>query len=264
MNKAINTPHSVLSPPLSWGHDRHYVGQRQGHTFSRAAITIVLLYSFFMFAQHQEEPFHAAEPTVIFDQYWEAATPQNFTITQRASGAAKYASRNPTRTSQGEEAADPDYLLEFTMSPANRDRVFTLAKTLNYFNGNFDYKHKAAFTGTKTMIYADPVRYFKTSYNYSENKDIDELTRLFQGISNTVEHGRKLQFVRRFDKLGLERELKGMEELARNGYLAEIQIIAPTLQSIANDSSVLHMARERAQRLLENLNPRQGINKAPL
>jgi hypothetical protein len=264
MKKATRTPHSPLSPRRRWGKDRHFVGQRAAHTFSRTAIAMVLLCGFLMFAQNQEEPSHPAEPNVIFDQYWEAATPQNFTITLRASGAAKYVSRNPTRTPQGEEAADPDYLLEFTMIPANRDRVFTLAKALNYFNGNFDYKHKVAFTGTKTMIYADPVRYFKTSYNYSVNKDIDELTRLFQGISNTIEHGRKLQFVRRFDKLGLERELKGMEELARNGYLAEIQIIAPTLRSIANDSSVLHIARERAQRLLENLNPPQGINKAPL
>ena len=140
----------------------------------------------------------------------------------------------------------------------------TPAKTLNYFNGNFDIKHKVAFTGTKTMIYADPARYFKTSYNYSENKDIEELTRLFQGISNTIEHGRKLQFVRRFDKLGLEKELKGMEEMARNGYLAEIQIIAPTLQNIANDSSVLHIARERAQRLLQNLNSSHGITNSPL
>jgi hypothetical protein len=44
--------------------------------------------------------------------------------------------------------------------------------------------------------------------------------------------------------------LRSMEELAKDGYLTEIEIIAPLLQNIANDTSVLHMARQRAQRLL--------------
>ena len=41
-----------------------------------------------------------------------------------------------------------------------------------------------------------------------------------------------------------------MEALAQNKDLAELQVIAPILQNIANDTSVLHVARERAQRLL--------------
>jgi hypothetical protein len=43
-----------------------------------------------------------------------------------------------------------------------------------------------------------------------------------------------------------------MEEMAQNQSLAEIQVIAPLLQNIANDSSVLNIARQRARRLLAN------------
>jgi hypothetical protein len=217
---------------------------------TKAIIAIVVLLSLLALAQEKDQPSNPAEPTITFDLFWEAATPQSYTITVESSGKGKYISRSPTKTEPGSDAADPDYVLEFTISPASRDRIFTLAKAANYFDGSFEYKHRVANTGKKTLAYADPTRHFQTTYNYSENKDIEEITKVFQGISATIEHGRKLQFMRRFDKLSLDRELKGMEEMAQGGYLAEIQIIAPLLQNIANDSSVLHMARQRAQRLL--------------
>ena len=220
----------------------------------KCRFVIVFLFCLSAFTQDQNQPSNPAEPIITFDLFWEAATPQSYTITVESSGSAKYVSRNPTRPEEGSTEPDPDYQLAFTMSPANRDRLFVRAKESNYFHGDFDFKHKVANTGRKTLTYADPARRFQTTYNYSENKDIAEITQLFQGISNTIEHGRRLQFLRRFDKLSLETELKGMEEMAQHGYLAEIQIIAPTLQNIANDASVLHIARQRAQRLLAGQN----------
>jgi len=188
---------------------------------------------------------------ITFDLFWEAATPQKFTITVDSSGRTRYVSHD-----QKEPQGDPDdYEVEFAMSGANRNRIFQLARDANYFNGKFDYTaHRIANTGRKTLTYRSTSQNFETTYNWSENKNIDQLTRVFEGISNTVEHGRKLQFLRRFDKLGLEKELKGMEELAANNELAEIQVIAPVLENIANDSSVLNIARQRARRLLA-LNP---------
>jgi len=225
--------------------------QKQNPKSFPRSLGAILLFALCLGAFAQDKiPFHPAEPIIVFDLYWKDATPQNFTITLQASGAAKYVSRSPTEVPKGADAADPDYELEFTLSPSSRDRVFTIAKALNYFDGKFDYKHKIAFTGNKTLTYADPARHFDTQYNYSENKDIQEITALFQGISTTIEHGRKLQFLRRFDKLGLEKELRGMEDMAHSGYLAEIQIIAPTLQNIINDPSVLNIARQRARNLL--------------
>ena len=244
---------SALSTQQSAPRSGHRVIGSSGQLkHQRLTVILLFLVCIFTSAQDKDEPFHPADPAIVFDLFWEAATPQSYTITLEASGKAKYVSRNPTRIPEGSNTADPDYVLEFTMSPASRDRAFTLAKALNYFSGDFDYKHKIANTGRKTLTYADPTRHFQTTYNYSENKDIQEITKLFQGISNTIEHGSKLQFIRRFDKLGLEKELKGMEDMAQNGYLAEIQIIAPTLKNIINDPTVLNLARDRARRLLES------------
>ena len=192
-------------------------------------------------------------PTITFDRLWDAFTPQEITITLESGGTAKYLSRNPLKTP--EPGGDPDYSLDFTMSDPNRDKIFRYAKEANYFNGDFSYKkHPVSSTGKKTLTYADQVKHFETSYDYSENKAIQEITSIFQGISNTVEHGRKLKFLRRFDKLGLEAELKGMESAAEGHNLVELQVIAPMLESIVGDSSILNIARQRAQRLLAKAN----------
>jgi len=194
-----------------------------------------------------------ALPIVTYEVFWEAATPQAYTITVQPTGKARYTSRNPTKPPDSNGPQDEDYELEFNVSQAGSEKIFALSRQAGYFNGDFDYKkHAVASTGKKTLSYADIDRRFHTTYNWSENPAIDQLTRLFGGISNTIEHGRRLQFLRRFDKLGLEAELKGMEEMAQNQNLSEIQVIAPLLQNIANDSSVLNIARQRARRLLAN------------
>ncbi len=186
-------------------------------------------------------------PSITFERFWEDFTPQSVTITVSANGAAKYSSRDPGKN--GDEA--DEYHTEFTISRARCDKLFRYAGEANYFQGDFTFKkHAVASTGKKTLTYADASRHFNTTYDYSENKAIEEITSIFMGISNTIEHGRKLQFLRRFDKLGLEAELKAMEDAAENHNLVEMQLIAPTLESIAEDAAILNIARQRAHRLL--------------
>jgi hypothetical protein len=188
-------------------------------------------------------------PTITFDRVWEAYKPQNVTITVQSTGSARYVSRNPF--TPPEPGADPDYTLDFTLSSRSQQKLFREAREANYFDGDFSFKkHVVASTGKKTLTYSDPVRHFSTTYDYSDNKAIEEITNLFSGISNTIEHGRKLAYLHRFDKLGLEDELKAMEDAAESHNLAEVQIIAPTLKSIQDDTKVLNIARQRAKRLL--------------
>lgn len=195
-----------------------------------------------------------ALPTITFDRVWEGYQPQSVNITVQSTGPAKYISRNPF-TPPDQTGPDPDYLLDFTVSARNAEKLFRDAKEANYFNGDFTFKkHAVATTGKKTLTYADPSRHFETTFDYSENRAIQEITNIFAGISNTIEHGRKLQFLHRFDKLGLDEELKAMENAAESHNLAELQIIRPTLESIAADTAVLNIARQRAKKLAAKAN----------
>jgi len=61
----------------------------------------------------------------------------------------------------------------------------------------------------------------------------------------------RLDFDRRFDKLGLDADLEGLEKEAKEGHLYEVQVIAPILQRLATDRTVLHVAQMRAQHILK-------------
>jgi hypothetical protein len=206
--------------------------------------------------QNSALPADAERSVVTFDCVWEAATPPKYTITVDSWGRGRYVSREAAKAPEQAGHDDvpqavPDFELEFSVSPATRDLIFQLTKDADYFAGDYEYKaHRVAFTGRKVLMYAGQGKSFQTTYNWSENKAIDRLGGLFRGISNTIEHGRKLQFLRRFDRLGLEAELKSMEALAAFNDLAEIHIIATTLENIANDPNILNIARQRARRLL--------------
>lgn len=196
----------------------------------------------------------SARSSVTFDLFWEAATPQRYRITVDDSGSARYESHTPGRPAEGRSSApsEPDdFETAITVSGTLVEQIFQIARELDYFNGDWDYKkHAIANTGKKTFTYADSVRKFQTTCNYSENKSMQKITAIFEGISLTLEHGRKLQFLLRFDKLGLESELSGMEDMAARNDLYELHLIAPVLRKIAGDTRILHLARQRAERLL--------------
>ena len=112
-------------------------------------------------------------------------------------------------------------------------------------------KHRIADTGRKTLIYSGANGSHQTTYNWSENAAIQELTDIFQGISNTQEAAYELDRLRRYDRLGLNQQLERMEEMAKSGWLRELQVIAPLLEKLANDREIMHIARQRAQHLLQ-------------
>lgn len=211
----------------------------------------------------------ASDPTITFKLSWPAISPSEYSIVIHRDGRAEYVSEdkaltppqhenapvesNAEQTVQAQDAASQDaFRKEFTASEALRQKIFSLAEQANFFDGQFDFtKHPIAQTGRKTLSYSDGTRHTSTTYNYSEDTSIQQLTDLFQGISTTIEGGRKLEFDRRFQKLSLDEDLKNLEELNNDGHMQEVQVIAPILQRLAVDRTVLHIAQERAQRILK-------------
>jgi hypothetical protein len=198
-------------------------------------------------ADGEERP---AVPTVSFTLDWPGADPEHYVLAIDSSGRATYESAGGKRFVLG----DP-YSSKFTVTEATRHRIFDTARTLNYFNRDFEYrKGKVAFTGKKTIAYADASRQFEASYNWTDNHALRQLTELMQAVAATVEFGRSLDYMHRHDRLGLNAELKRMDELAASGQLAELQVLGPQLEQIAGDSSVMEIARQKARRLLQRAN----------
>lgn len=195
------------------------------------------------------DPNQPPEPTINFSQVWDQGLPPFFSVSISASGRAAYQSTPDTENKSG----DP-YEVRFTASSETRKKIFDLAQKLNYFQGSWDFtKGKIAFTGKKTLRWKNGTQSFETSYNWSSNVSIQELTSLFQDISGTVELGRKLAEKYRYDKLGVDAELKSLEAAAKDNQLAELQIIQPLLSKLAKDTSLMNISRRRAEFLLSKV-----------
>jgi len=218
-----------------------------------------------------------SDPAVKFEFFWKELRPQKYTITIHQSGQAEYVSEdhalsppqeqnapvesNAEQASQLNDAASKDIMhKQFKATDTLRQKVFALAEQTHFFDGQFEFtKHVVAHTGQKTLSYADANRHTSTTYNYSEDLGIQELTDIFQGISATFEAAERLEYDRRFDRLSLDHDLKSLEDLSNSGRLQEVQVIAPLLRRLATDRTVLHIAQLRAERILR----KAGLQPVP-
>jgi aminopeptidase N len=185
---------------------------------------------------------------ITFTLDFPGSTPPHYSITVAADGNATYGCNVRIE----DDADEQTYKIEFVMSPANRERIFNWAKQAQYFAGKIDSgKRNLAFTGAKVLSYRDGQRSFQAQYNYSSLEAVQQLTALFQNVAGTLDYGRRLAYYHRYQKLALDDELKRMEAEARNNQLSEIQSVAPVLQEIVEDTSVMNLVRVRAKELLE-------------
>ena len=121
--------------------------------------------------------------------------PNHFEIIVDSLGRGSYASHSEVKAEDPDAGAQKNEDLQrtFTLSPNTRDRIFELARATRYFNGSFDYtKSRVAFTGKKTLSYIHKEQAQTTTFNWSENHSIEELSAIFLGISLTLESGARL------------------------------------------------------------------------
>jgi hypothetical protein len=214
-----------------------------------------------------------APAVVTFTIDFPTSQPEHYSIRVQSDGSARYQSSG--RLSPDSDETDSDetdshdndshnndsrnndshnndsFDLAFTLAAETRQKIFELAAKAGYFQKDVASHHKdLAFTGKKTLAYKDARRSGESTYNYSTNPAVQDLTNLMQNLSATLEFGHRLQYDRHYQKLALDEELKRMEELARTNELVEVTAIQPILDQIIADPSVINVTRARAQRLL--------------
>ena len=218
-----------------------------------------LLANFSLAAQvvHQVTP--VAPPGssyVVFKFSWDQGQPWlKYTISVDEAGSAHFkGTSNPVENGGGEEVEQ-----DFRVSDANRQKIFELTKKTGYFQTEVEAKVKnIAKTGQKTLEYhrangGTGPDSSSATYNYSQNTDIAELTRLFQSIATTIDFGSKLAFDYRFNKLGLDARLNSLKDMQASHFAEEIQAIEPILQKIANDPNTMHINQVTARQLLKSI-----------
>ena len=191
-------------------------------------------------------------PLVTFTFDFPQSSPEHYVLSVDSKGKASYTSG---QQAQSADAADQSFRYDFQVSEVTRNQILQLSQRADYFAGKLEHgKGKIANTGMKTLTYKDGQTNNSATFNYTTNPAAQELTRIFQNISATMEFGERLQHFHKYQKLALDEELKRMEEMAKGNGLMEVQAIAPILKQIVADQTVVNHTRARAERILLTVN----------
>ncbi|MEO6806141.1 MAG: hypothetical protein ABI209_08340 [Edaphobacter sp.] len=181
----------------------------------------------------------------------------HFTLLIREDGTGRYvadqaemqATANSTRGQAAQHIDRPISLSKGTVA-----KIFKEARAAKYFNIECASRAKnIADTGTKTFSYKGADGSGSCTYNYSEDKVIDTLTDMFLAIAYTIDEGRRLEFLHRYDRLGLDAEMISFAQEAEAGRALELGTISPTLAIIADDTAVIQRVRLKARKMLQQV-----------
>ena len=186
----------------------------------------------------------AARTEMSFDFLWPAQAVPQYKITVADDGSGSYLAHGAPGTAA--PGTQP-----ITVSAPNRAKIFAAGEVLTGSQRCESKAKNLAQTGQKTLSMRSGAKVAECTFNYSEDKRVQEAVAVFQAIAVTMEEGPKLQRLHRFDRLGLDAELAVLEKSAQEGRALELENIAPVLRSLAGDEAVMQRVRLRASKLLE-------------
>ncbi len=230
--------------------------------FIACAGLAALVMSSGMMAQTAATPVDAAttttQPEVTFKFERAGLLVPRYTILLREDGTGRYQADEAVASSSMQSSSAVQYAggkhidRSMTLSEATTGKIFKTARALNFFNVECASKAKnIANTGDKTLSYAGSDGKGSCDYNYSDNKNVSMLTDMFLAIAFTMDAGRRLEFLHRYDRLGMDAEITSLANEVQAGRAMELSTIAPTLDAIAGDTALMQRVRLRAEKLLE-------------
>ncbi len=204
----------------------------------------------------------SAKPEISFQFERPGLSIPRFTLLIREDGTGTYKA-DEAPVSGGGAALQPTTGKQIdraiTLSQSTVMNLFKTARSLDYFNVECASKAKnIADTGKKTLTYSGSDGHGSCTYNYSENKSVTSLTETLQAIAFTLDEGRRLDYLHRYDRLGLDAEMEALTHEHEMKRALELGTIAPTLTSLANDDALMQRVRMRAVKLLDQASDKGG------
>jgi hypothetical protein len=185
-------------------------------------------------------------PTVLFSSVLWSGDPSYYSIAIDSSGAATYQSAPESLASTG-----VPFTIEFQVSDRTRRIAFNLAERLNFFAGTTDGPTVSADRNSiRTLAYFDGKVKNQFSFSNTSDPDIEEMTSVFEELSETFEFGRRLAYFQQHDKRGLGPQLQHMQKQAERHQLRELHALVSVLRVVADDRSLDATARKQAETLL--------------
>jgi hypothetical protein len=184
-------------------------------------------------------------PRLTYTRVLKGSIPEYLSMSVDSMGAGTY---------EGRRLDEPPSPRAMKLSAATTGRLFDLAQALNHFKDvDLESHKKVANLGSKTLTYHEGNEKYQVEFNYTLNRQAQELIDLFEKIAAVEQHIVALEYEVKYDHLGLPRELLQIQIDLDNKALADVQLMVPTLDEIVKNPRFLHLAQVRAQNILERV-----------
>ncbi|HWP84751.1 MAG TPA: hypothetical protein VNN17_06145 [Terriglobia bacterium] len=181
-------------------------------------------------------------PTITFIKEFPGSKPDYYAIELRRDGAAWI------RFAPGEKPA------AFMVSRESAEQIFALGEKLNRFqNVELESRRKVAHMGRKILRFTEGTAQFEAAYNHTENPDAVALTTLFERLSATQQHRDHIEYLLRFDRLGMVKELLQLEMDLEQGRLLEAALLLPVLEKVRDNRDLVNVAQQRAAGIIAKI-----------
>lgn len=182
-----------------------------------------------------------AQDVIHFARDFPGAIPEHFEVSLTRSGVATYS----------ESGEDP---IELEVGAQGAEVVFDYAAELGFFANPVASRRKVASTGKKLLRYeSDGVVRGTVEFDYSEVATARKLASWFVNLSGTHRHLEELNRTLRFDRLGVNKVLVAVEQAFERDRIVAPELLVPILDKIAQQPRIVHLARARAEGLLERI-----------
>jgi hypothetical protein len=179
-------------------------------------------------------------PQLFYSRAFPGSTPEYIQVTVEKNGDAVY-----------QEAVDDDLPLKFKLTAGETATVYELAGKLDHFKHPLEAGLKVAFMGTKTFRYLDGDVKTETKFNYSEDQAAQQLQDWFERMAESAERRIVLERAVKYDHLGVDQALNGLEESFENGRVVAPEQYLPMLDRVSKNETYMHQARAKAAELAE-------------
>ena len=177
--------------------------------------------------------------------------PAQWTLVLHPDGNGHFHAEGGDRPAQYPETMSPGRIdRDVRLSAEFTTRIFKTVHDNKILRNKCESHLKVAFQGLKKIRYSGPDAEGGCEFNYSTNKQIQDLGDSLVAVGSTLIEGARLELLYQHDPLGLDKAIQFVVEASGDGRMQQICAIRNILERLEDDPRVLDRVRKQARMLL--------------
>ncbi len=156
---------------------------------------------------------------------------------------------------QFKERQSEDVTVDLQLSPSIVNNLLALFVQADFLNESKDFvsPRKVADMGMKTIRYVTGSQQREISFNYSEDRGIQQIVVFFENLCLQERCLFDMEVALKYDRLGIPKKLDELEKQLNSNRIVAPERFSGILDRIYQDESIINYARMEARKLLARI-----------